>query len=149
VKYRQAKRLACYHRAEVTFVPVNRKSRWLGPCVLGPAASLLMACSRPPEPALGGLDGRYEGTLTMSYGSNSKTLGISMIFESNGAVTSHSELDEPQHSYYRLRDDHTAIDLYDKDKALYGHVQLTDLGPDRIKASSCPTTALVTWAPLT
>jgi hypothetical protein len=74
----------------------------------------------------------------MSYGSNSKTLGFSMIFEFSGAVTSHSKLDEPQHSYYRLRDDHTAIDLYDEHKALYGHVQLTDLGPDRIKGVLIP-----------
>jgi hypothetical protein len=103
---------------------------WL--LVLGFATSLLIACSRPTTPALGGLEGRYEGTLTMTYGSKSKTLGISMIFEANGAVTAHSELDEPQHYYYRLRDDHTAIDLYDEHKVLYGHVQLTQLLADRI-----------------
>jgi len=104
-------------------------SAWL--CML--ALSLLMGCSRPSNPAWGGLDGRYDGTLTMSYGSNSKTLGITMIFEADGTMTSHSEIDEPQHSYYRLRADHTAIDLYDEHKVLYGHVELTELLADRIK----------------
>lgn len=102
------------------------------------AAGLLIACSSSPDPVLGGLDGRYEGTLTIEYRGTSKTLGMSMVFESNGAVTSHSELDEPQHNYYRLRDDRTAIDLYNKHKVLFGHLQLTELTPDRIKGYMIP-----------
>jgi hypothetical protein len=46
--------------AMMTLVLVDRLSGWLR--VLGSAASLLIACSRPTEPALGGLDGRYDGT---------------------------------------------------------------------------------------
>ena len=61
-----------------------------------------------------------------------------MTFDLNGTVTSHSELDQPQHSYYRLRWDRTAIDLYNMGKSWFGHIQLVELNHDRITGYMFP-----------